>query len=373
MTNHDLLVVERLTTLTEVAPVAAHALPAAAPITAAMVKDRLQAWEQDFVVGRSAATSKAVRADWGQYVAWCRGTGHSPLPASLDQLVAFLTHALDRGRKRSTIERYLYTVSLIHDAAGLPNPAKDRRWPVKWDALAKRMRTAGAAFRKQAGALVESDVARILASLGDDPRSLRDAALLSLASDTLLREAELVAVQVEHLQPDAHHAAWSVWVPFSKTDREGQGDDYRHVSASTLARLRRWLAAAKITRGYVFRPIGGRKRAAVKDAERLGHEPPVLPLTAAEVARIFRQRAIAAGLDHAWTISGHSTRIGTANDLMRDGATNGEIQLAGGWKSEAMVIAYTRKSGAGRNAVARLRHHRRDARERRPDSDREGE
>ncbi|EQD30037.1 phage integrase family protein, partial [mine drainage metagenome] len=161
--------------------------------------------------------------------------------------------------------------------------------------------------------------------------------------------------KVEHLQPDAHRETWSVWVPFSKTDQEGQGDDYRHVSAATLTRIRRWLAAADITEGYVFRPIGGRKRAEVVQAEAECREPPVLGLTAKEVARIFRQRAAAAGLDHAWTISGHSTRIGTANDLMRDGASTGEIQLAGGWKGAEMVIAYTRKSRAGNNAVARLR------------------
>ena len=352
----QLLVLDSLHGLAGIEPVAPAAL-AAAPhvLTPAQAFERLRVWQADFKAAQASATLKAVRADWGQYLAWCQGTGHSPLPASLEQLAAFVSNAIDRGRKRTTVARYLYTVSLIHDAAGLPNPAKDRRWPLTWKALAKRLKATGGSYRRQAGALVAADVARILATLGDDPRSLRDAALLSLASDTLLREAELVAVKVEHLQPDAHRASWSLWVPASKTDQEGVGDDYRHLSATTLARVRRWLAVAGITEGYVFRPIGGRKRTEVVQAEAEGREPPVLGLTAKEVARIFRQRAIAAGLDHAGTISGHSTRVGTANDLMRNGASTGEIQLAGGWKSEAMVIAYTRKSRAGSNAVARLR------------------
>ena len=116
--------------------------------------------------------------------------------------------------------------------------------------------------------------------------------------------------------------------------------------------MHRWLSAAGITEGYVFRPIGGRKRAVVRTTEAEGRAPSVLGLTAKEVARIFRQRAAAAGLDHAWTISGHSTRIGTANDLMRDGASTGKIQLAGGWKSDAMVIAYTRRQQRGGAAAA---------------------
>jgi len=349
-----LLVVDSLHGLVGVKPVAATINARSAP-SAQEVFERLRAWQAAFEAAQASATVKAVRSDWGQYLEWCVGTGHIPLPATLEQLEAFLTNAIDRGRKRTTVARYLYTVSLIHDAAGLANPAKDRRWPLTWKALAKRLKDTGGNYRKQAGAMVSDDVQRILATLGDDPRSLRDAALLSLASDSLLREAELVAVKVEHLQPDAHCETWSVWVPCSKTDQEGHGDDYRHVSADTLTRIRRWLAAADITEGYVFRPIGGRKRAEVVQAEAECREPPVLGLTAKEVARIFRQRAVAAGLDHAWTISGHSARIGTANDLMRDGASTGEIQLAGGWKGAEMVIAYTRKSRAGNNAVARLR------------------
>jgi integrase len=352
----ELLVVDSLQGLVGCEPVAVDAL-AEAPraLSAAEALERLRVWQKDFEAAQAPATLKAVRGDWGQYLDWCESTGHAPLPASVEQLAAFLANAIDRGRKRTTINRYLYTVSLIHDAAGLANPAKDRRWKLTWKALAKRLKASDGGFRKQAGALVEKDLTRILATMGDDPRSLRDAALLSLASDSLLREAELVAVKVEYIQPDAHGETWSVWVPFSKTDQEGKGDDYRHVSLVTLERLRRWIAAAGITEGYVFRPIGGRKRAEVLQAEAEGRDAPVLGLTAKEVARIFRQRALAAGLDHAITISGHSTRIGTANDLHRNGATTVEIANAGGWKGEAMVIAYTRKSGAGNNAVARLR------------------
>ena len=45
-----------------------------------------------------------------------------------------------------------------------------------------------------------------------------------------------------------------------------------------------------------------------------------------------------AGLDYALTISGRSTRIGTAADLMNAGKTTAQIQLAGGWRSAEMVV-----------------------------------
>ena len=75
-----------------------------------------------------------------------------------------------------------------------------------------------------------------------------------------------------------------------------------------------------------------------------------------EVARIFRRRAKSAGLENAGTISGHSARIGSANDLAEYGATGTQIQLAGGWKTDRMVTYYTRRSQAGINAMGALRN-----------------
>ncbi|EIL90106.1 tyrosine-type recombinase/integrase, partial [Rhodanobacter sp. 115] len=91
------------------------------------------------------------------------------------------------------------------------------------------------------------------------------------------------------------------------------------------------------------------------EARARGLPDPVLPLGAQEVARIFRRRAVAAGLDHAFTISGHSARVGSANDLINNGYTTAQIQDAGNWKSAEMVQIYTRRSQAGANSMADMR------------------
>ena len=140
MSATALLVVDSLHGLVDLEPVAAAALAAAPRANSPQeALERLRAWQADFEAAQAPATIKAVRADWGQCLAWCEGTGHVPLPAPMEQLAAFLTNAIDRARKRTTVARYLYTVPLIHDAAGPPNPAKDRRWPLTWKALAKRI------------------------------------------------------------------------------------------------------------------------------------------------------------------------------------------------------------------------------------------
>jgi integrase len=336
---------QELTTVPAIAP-EIHAPRPALASSVDVVMERLTTWSGDFAAGSAPATVKAVRSDWAQYLAWCETSGTTPLPASVDQLETFLSAMIDKGRKRSTVDRYLYTVGLVHIAAGLPSPSKDPDWPVKWKKLIRRLKATGGHVRKQAGELDMTGLQTILATLGDSQRDMRDAALLSLASDTLCRESELVAVRVEHLQHNRRRNTWSLHVPFSKTNQDGDTPDYRFVSLATIERIRAWQTAAGITDGVLFRPIGGRPRA---DGSM---EVALLPQ---EVARIFRRRAKAAGLDNAHSISGHSARIGSANDLAEHGATGAQIQLAGGWKTDRMVTYYTRRSQAGQNAMADLR------------------
>jgi len=159
-------------------------------------------------------------------------------------------------------------------------------------------------------------IATILATLGDSPRDLRNAALLSMASDTLCRESELVAIEVAHLHLNCRRNTWSLHVPYSKTNQDGESPDHRFVSHEAIARVSAWQAAAGITEGPLFRPVGGRPKL-TGDAF-----PALLPQ---EVARIFRRRAHAAGLEGAAGISGHSARIGSANDLAESGASITQI------------------------------------------------
>lgn len=363
---HPVLIVDALYGLEHVPPVGA-ASAVSADTLADQIIARLRAWAADFESGKAPATVRAVRADWTRYLEWCDGTGHSPLPASPDQVEAYLMNGVARGLKRSTLKRYANTIGLIHDAAGLPNPTKGARWSAKWGVIGKALgeRTKpgeepGSEVpddgneRDQAAQLSRRDLDAILATLGDSPFDLRDAAMLCLAYVTLLREAELVAVQVEHLRYTSASGQWALWVPRSKTNRQGDRIDYRHVDAATMARIRTWQAVAGIAQGPLFRPIGSRARGRATGADRAPLALPPKALRPPEVARIFRARAMAAHLPHAGRISGHSTRIGMANDLILAGKTTAQIQDAGGWRSAEMVYLYTAESRAGLGAVADL-------------------
>ena len=51
--------------------------------------------------------------------------------------------------------------------------------------------------------------------------------------------------------------------------------------------------------------------------------------------------------------TGHSGRVGMAQDLARSGVELPELMTAGRWKSSRMPARYTERQAAGRGAVAR--------------------
>ena len=72
------------------------------------------------------------------------------------------------------------------------------------------------------------------------------------------------------------------------------------------------------------------------------------------VARIYKGMAKSAAIDPC-EVSGHSTRIGKAQDCVAAGIGIAAIMRDGGWKSEAMVARYTEHLQLEQSASARLR------------------
>ena len=131
----------------------------------------------------------------------------------------------------------------------------------------------------------------------------------------------------------------------SKTDGEGRGEIV-YLAKDTVALLRAWLRQAGIADGRLFRSV--RKSGGI--GERL--DP-------SQVPRIFKEMARRAGLPDELVegVSGHSTRVGAAQDMIAAGIELPAILQAGRWKSAAMVNRYgerllARKSGAAQ--LARL-------------------
>ena len=128
----------------------------------------------------------------------------------------------------------------------------------------------------------------------------------------------------------------------SKTDQEGEGETV-WLAPDSLALVRVWLGRGAIAHGPLFRSVG-------KGGKAGGPLPP------GQVARIFKAMARAGGLPSTAVdgLSGHSTRVGAAQDMIGAGIELPAILLAGRWKSTAMVSRYGARLQARQSGAARL-------------------
>ena len=252
-------------------------------------------------------------------------------PLTDGELAAYITHLHDNGKSPATIAQVVAAVkwqlkktnAAIHLAitdttlAGIRREGTDRG-------------------RGQVDGLTWQDVQRvcITAETEGSLTGLRDAAMIRLMSDCLLRISEVVAVNSDDLTDK------TLTLRTAKTDQEGTGETL-YVCDTTRHVLTQYRETAGITDGAVFRHI-----------RRGGHIQP-RRLTAHSARRIIQKRARAAGIQGF--ISGHSLRVGSAVSLAQAGATLVDMQVAGRWKSSQMPAHYAKAELAERGAIARYK------------------
>ena len=281
-------------------------------------------------------TTRALRSDILIFSSWCRQAGLVPMPSTPETVAAFID-AVGEKKAPATVRRTVSSIASFHRAAGMPNPVTDLAVTL----ALKRLHRAKGRAQAQAAPLGRTLVERMLAATPPSTIGLRNRALLAVAYDTLARRAELVALRVEDLEVAADGSA-TILIRRSKGDQEGRGD-VCYLAPDTLRTLRAWLVGAALTAGPMFRAVakGGRVTAA---------------LSPASVAALFKAMAAAAGVpvEEAARISGHSSRVGAAQDMARHGLELPSIMQAGRWKTATMVARYTARLDARRSGAAKL-------------------
>ncbi len=318
--------------------------PYTPPITALTIPDR-QSAELGPVLDKAAAyvaaskapnTLRAYRGDWQRFSAWCAARGLPALPAA-PQTVALYIADLGGTAKPSTITRALAAIAKAHQAAGHESPCAMRHAAVK-EVLAGIRRTHGTAQAGKA-ALLTAHLLQLTAVLPDSLLGKRDAALLMLGVSGAFRRSELVALTVSDIE--FCDDGLKVTLRRSKTDQEGKGRvigiAYRSKPQLCPVRsLRRWLDAAAIAEGPLFRAVnrhGSLGPSALTD----------------QVVRVVVQRYCKlAGVD-ASQFSAHSLRSGFVTQAFIGGATESSIMKTTGHKSSAMIRRYTKDSNLWRD------------------------
>jgi integrase len=313
-------------------------------LTPDALAERLAVLSDRVKLAYSKNTLKSWRANWRVWTTFTDSIGEPALPTSVEILERFLMAQVRAGKKRATLEAYLSTLATVHRLAGIADPMDTLEGGLMWRGIRRNhlMRA-----QRQAQGLTWEDIDTIAGAMEPGaPASLRDNALIRVAYETLFRRSEIVAMDVHHVEHGRDGSALVV-LPRSKADQEGEGD-LRPLSPATATALRAWLAVAGITEGAVWRSLPPAWKGTAAFQNRLGE---------GDVARIYKRRARRAGLA-AEAISAHSTRVGACQELLENNYSAGAIMVAGGWKSERMVVRYGKKLAASRNAMAQLQRRR---------------
>ena len=284
----------------------------------------------------SDSTERALRSDLAIYAEWCAERAERPLPSRPETIAAFVDTKAEE-RAPATVRRYVTSIAIAHRALGLEKTVKSP--PVQL--ALKRMHRKKGRRQDQAMGLTWPLRERLLEAAGDRLLDDRNRALLAVAYDAMLRRSELVSLQVPDLLEEVPGDG-SLLVRRSKTDCEGMGEIV-WVGRDTVRLVRTWLDRAGISDGMLFRSVG--------KGGRVGER-----LHSCQVPRIFKAMAREAGLPEVIVggLSGHSARIGAAQDMIAAGIELPAILHAGRWRSTGMVNRYGERLLAKRSGAAQL-------------------
>ena len=300
------------------------------------VRESIDAYLRSTEGAVCANTQRAVKADLEVYTAWCGERGMVALPAVTGTVAAFVD-AMAAARAPATVRRYVASIAAAHAALGHGNTV---RGPAVRLAL-KRMHRRRGRRQKQARGLTWGLRERLLAAAGERPIDARNRALVAVAYDAMLRRSELSDVQVtdivEEIQGDA-----TLLVRRGKTDPEGRGAAV-YLAPDTVALVREWQARSGVESGRLFRSLS--KGGAVGTR-----------LHPSQIPRIVKAMARRAGLppEIVAGLSGHSARVGAAQDMVASGIEMPAILQAGRWKTTVMVNRYGERLLARRSGAAQL-------------------
>ncbi len=268
------------------------------------------------------ATLKSYVTDVRLFVEWCETRGLMALPASIDTVCAFLEHEA-KSLCPSSVRRRLYAIRKVHRLLRLPDPTWDEDIAI----TIRRVRRTRPNRPRQAKGMTHDYLERCLAAQADTPWGLRNRAMISLGYDLLTRRSELVALRTEDVELRSDGTLRAL-IRRSKADPFGMGRIA--FSSRRSARLvGEWLA----WRGDAIEPLF----CGIYQGKPINRS-----LGTTKVKLIIKEAAAAAGVppEEVAAFSGHSLRVGAAQDLLCAGFDTAAIMRAGGWKSVSILGRY---------------------------------
>lgn len=309
-------------------------------VRTALTEDQIQATRRiqeilaEFKVKPFADNSeRSIRSDWRHWIAFCVQHDKVAMPIDVRDLMTFVDALIKANYRRATLEHLFFTLNWASKVWHCQSPTDNLIFDYYWR---DRCRTRLIKRQHQARGLTINTIEMLEDATSDaDPRALRDLAFVSVAYDLMARASEMVAIQWDAIlsRPDG---SGEYTIDRSKSDQEGKGADM-FLTADTMAKLRAWGSHRFAENPYAFHALPR------YEGQQLVR---TRPLAVREVSRIFARVSERAGIDG--TLSGHSARVGGAQDMTFAEMSLASIMQTGRWKSSEMPARYAAKEDAAR-------------------------
>ncbi|OEE35332.1 hypothetical protein A1QO_00805 [Vibrio genomosp. F10 str. ZF-129] len=327
---------------------------------------KLRVWLESYKRNSAPNTYRAYMGAWERYVSACTAVGVNWLPITASNIIKVLHYLeVNRKQKLSTLRLTCSMVNNFHDAAGYPKPTLNKQVQSELKGIRRRLKVAS----KQAPALTEVHKDQIIQTYLKEGsiRSIRDACMVSVMFDSLLRRSEVANIRMQDIHERSFPLGTSdkpdrqlpmpfpyrsnerldgrLHIPSSKTDQDGHGAN-GYLSPDSIRLISFMVDKCGLdvrdSDSFLFRGID--------NSGNLGER-----ISDQGVYRAMQKMSEVIGTKFKFT--GHSCRVGACILISKTSST-AEVMKAGRWRSPAMPAYYTRNEEVYEGAMAKYHKHR---------------
>jgi site-specific recombinase XerD len=269
------------------------------------------------------ATIRAYKSNFENFISFCEENNTTALPAS-SGIVATYIKKISVFLKSSSIKIAIASIAALHNLNSLSDPTQHPDVKIE---MRRMYRTLGR-YAKQAYGINKDLLDKMVAATDNSLIGIRNKAILLVAYDSLCRRSELVSLELEDVLINKKNGGVKLKLRKSKTDPHGVGKNL-YLSINAQLALREWINKSEISSGKIFRSVTSAGK--IKDS-----------LNSSHVGRIYKKLAKLSKVDQSTikNISGHSLRVGAAQDLMLSGAPLPIIMNRGRWSKIDTLMRY---------------------------------
>ena len=272
-------------------------------------------------------TLKSYYADVSAFVDWCSQKNIEAFPLKSNSISAYMD-AMGQNYSYASIKRRLSCLRRINRLLGFIDATKTEEVYL----TIRRLKRSKCLDQNQAVGINYDLLLKMIDVQPDTLAGIRNKALLSIGYDFLARRSELVALRTSDVE-FTKDGALKGKIRKSKTDQYGRGRLVFGSERSTKL-LRVWFRKKPKEIEPVFCAINHGECLDRPICDRNVNE--IIKKSVVKVKRCDRPSDL--------EVSGHSLRVGAAQDLLIKGYDLAAIMRAGGWSNAETVSRYLRFS-----------------------------